>query len=155
MLNPQVFKELDSWWGPHTIDRFADAQNCQLARFNSRYWYPGTEAVDTFTCNWGGENNWWCPPLHLVPRLLKHAEVTKAEGTLVVPQWVSAPFWPLLFPDGKKAATFIKQVVELPRLSNLFLPGHAGLNIFIGTPNTPVLALRLSFVDAAVAIATK
>ena len=155
MLNPTVFKELDSRWGPHTIDRFADVHNHQLARFNSRYWYPGTEAVDTFTCNWGGENNWWCPPVHLVPRLLKHAEVTKAEGTLVVPQWVSAPFWPLLFPDGKKAATFIKQVVELPRQKDLFLPGQTGLNIFNGTPNTTVLALRLSFVEAAVTTAAK
>lgn len=155
MLNPTVFKELDSQWGPHTIDRFADVHNRQLARFNSRYWYPGTEAVDTFTCNWGGENNWWCPPVHLVPRLLKHAEVTKAEGTLVVPQWVSAPFWPLLFPDGKKAATFIKQVVELPRQKDLFLPGQTGLNIFNGTPNTTVLALRLSFVEAAVATAAR
>ena len=24
MLNPKVFKKLDSRWGPHTIDRFAD-----------------------------------------------------------------------------------------------------------------------------------
>ena len=74
--------------------------------------------------------------------------------TLVVPQWVSALFWPLLFPDGKKAATFIKQVVKLPRLRDLFLPGQTGLNIFNGTPNTAVLALCLSFVDAAVAAAT-
>ena len=102
-----------------------------------------------------GENNWWCLPDHLVPHLLKHAEVTKAEGTLVVPQWVSAPSWPLLFPDGKKAATFIKQVVELPRQKDLFFPGLTGLNIFNGTPNTAVLALRLSFVEAAVATAAR
>ena len=72
-----------------------------------------------------------------------------------MPQWVSAPFWPLLFPDGKKAATFIKQVVELPRQKDLFLPGQTGLNIFNGTPNTTVLALRLSFVEAAVTTAVK
>ena len=154
MLNPKVFRELDSRWGPHTIDRFADVQNRQLVRFNSRYRYPGTEAVDTFSCNWGGENNWWCPPVHLVPRLLKHAKVTKAEGTLVVPQWVSAPFRPLLFPDSKQVATFIKQIVELPRQKDLFLPGQKGLNIFSGIPNTAVLALRLSFVDAMVATTT-
>ena len=92
---------------------------------------------------------------HLVPRLLKHAEVTKAEGTLVVPQWISAPFWPLLFPDGKQVAPFVKQVVELPRQKNLFLPGQTGLNTFNGVSNTAVLALRLNFVDAVVAATTK
>ena len=46
--------------------------------------------MDTFTCDWREENNWYCLPVHLIPCLLKHAEATKAEGTLVVPQWVSA-----------------------------------------------------------------
>ena len=48
MLNPEVFQELDTRWGPHTIDRFADRYNCQLDRFNSCYWSPATETVDTF-----------------------------------------------------------------------------------------------------------
>ena len=145
MLNPEVFQELDVRWGPHTVDRFVDMYNCQLEKFNSRYWNPGTEGVDTFTCNWNGENNWWCPPVHLIPRLLKHAEATKAEGTLVMPQWISAPFWPLLFPDGQQVAGFVKQIVELPNRDSLFLPSQSGLNIFKWLPNTPVLALRLSF----------
>ena len=71
-----------------------------------------------------------------------------------MPQWVSAPYWPLLFLDGKQVPTFIKQVVELPRQKDLFLPGQTGLNIFSGIPNTAVLALRLSFVDATVATTT-
>jgi len=48
MLNPMVFAWLDSLWGPHTIDRFASPRN---ARFNFKFWTPGTEAVDAFTCN--------------------------------------------------------------------------------------------------------
>ena len=51
---------------PHTIDRFANSFNHQLARFNSRFGDPGAEAVDAFTCDWANENNWWCPPLYLV-----------------------------------------------------------------------------------------
>ena len=47
MLNPDVFHELDARWDPHTVDRFADVHNSHLRRFNSRYWSPGTEAVDT------------------------------------------------------------------------------------------------------------
>ena len=145
MLNPEVFQELDTRWGPHTIDRFADGYNCQLDRFNSRYWSPGTEAVDTFTCDWGGENNWWCPPLYLIPRLIRHAEVTKAQGTLVIPQWPSAPFWPLLFPSESRPAECVQQILELPRRVDLFLPGLSGSSVFKGTPNVAVLALRLKF----------
>ena len=84
MLNPEVFQELNARWSPHTVDRFADRYNSQLEKFNSHYWSPGTEVVDTLTCDWGGENNWWCPPLYLIPRLIGHAEGTRAQGTLVI-----------------------------------------------------------------------
>ena len=57
MLNSEVFQELDAGWGPHNINRFADEYNSQLKRFNSCYWSLGTEAVDTFTCDWERENN--------------------------------------------------------------------------------------------------
>ena len=40
------FEYLNRLWGPHTIDRFARHKNTHLARFNSRYFVPGTEAVD-------------------------------------------------------------------------------------------------------------
>ena len=145
MLNPLVFNQLNARWGPFTVDRFAEARNAQLPRFNSRHWSPGTEAVDTFTCDWGNENNWWCPPIYLIPRLLKHARVTKAMGALVVPEWRSAPFWPLLYPDGVQPAGFVKDVCELPRKQSLFVAGPSGSVLFKGVPNTPVLALLLHF----------
>ena len=145
MLNPIAFGRLDSLWGPHTVDRFANSINAQVVRFNSRFWSPGSEAVDAFTCDWGEDNNWWCPPVHLVPRVIRHAQNTNAKGTLVVPQWVSSPFWPLLFPDGTSPATFVKEWLELPRTENLIMPGSQGASLFKGLPNTPVLALRIQF----------
>ena len=90
MLNPEVFSALDAEWGLHTVDRFANSVNNQLVRFNSWYWEPGTEAVDAFTCSWGDENNWLCPPVHLVPRVIRHAQNSSAKGTLIIPQWVSS-----------------------------------------------------------------
>jgi len=147
MLNPAVFSWLDTLWGPHTIDRFANALNAQLERFNSRFWSLGSEVVDAFTCTWADENNWWCPPVHLIPRVIIHAQNTKAKGTLVVPQWLSSPLWPLLFPDGFNPADFVVGVMELPNSKTLFLPGKSGANLFKGLPNTPVLTLRLEFID--------
>ena len=145
MLNPATFNWLNSFWGPHTVDRFASATNAQLPRFNSRFWVPGSEAIDSFTCCWANDNNWWCPPIYLIPRVIRHAQGNKAKGTLIVPQWPSAPFWPLLFPNGSDPANFVVGRIELPDSETLFLPGPLGTNLFKGAPNTPVLALKLEF----------
>ena len=145
-LNPLIFSELNDIWGPYTIDRFADNINAQLARFNSRYGNPGSEAVDAFTVNWAGENNWLCPPVTLISRVIRHAQVCSAAGTLVVPAWPSAPFWPILCPMGSQFADFVKEVIELPLSEKLFLPSRSGAVLFGGNePNTPVYALRCQF----------
>ena len=62
MLNPDIFRSLDYLWGPHTVDRFASGHNAQLQRFNSLFWNPGSEAVDAFTVDWGGEITGDAPP---------------------------------------------------------------------------------------------
>ena len=145
-LNPTVFMWLDATWGPHTVDRFADHNNCQLPRFNSRCWSPGAEAVDSFTVNWAGENNWWCPPVGLVPRVIAHAQVCGASGTLIVPEWPSAPFWPVVHPTAEQFAEFVVGTQELPLSELLIMPGLSGCSLFGGkVPNTRVLALRCEF----------
>ena len=146
-LDPNIFAMLDRLWGPHTVDRFANHHNTQLPRFNSRYACIGSEAVDAFTAHWGGENNWWCPPPSLIPRVLKHAEICKAKGTLVVPAWESGPFWPLICPNGLDFAKFVDAFVSLPLSDNLFCPGESGQVLFHGeVPNSAVYALRVNFV---------
>ena len=103
----------------------------QLARFNSHFWDPDTEAVDAFTCNCASENNWWCPPFYLVLRVLWHAQNTKTLGTLIVHQWFSSPFWPLLLPKGTEPTEFVEQSMELPRSETTFLPGRSGCTKFV------------------------
>ena len=109
-LDPAVYAALDGLWSPHTVDRFSSHYNAQVHvhHFNSRFACPGTEAIDAFTVHWDGENNWWCPPPILVPRMLRHAKLCGAFGTLVVPCWESAPYWPLLCPNGNNLAPFVK-----------------------------------------------
>ena len=63
-LNPRLFTLLTQCWGPFDVDRMSDHNNAQLRRFNSRFWCPGTEAVDCFTQNWSNRNNWVCPPTY-------------------------------------------------------------------------------------------
>ena len=83
--------------------------------------------------------------MYLIPRVVRHAQITKAKGTMIIPQWPSAPFWPWLFPDGTNPAIFISEWLELPSSETLFLPGRIGFNLFKGWPNIPVLAIRLEF----------
>jgi hypothetical protein len=45
--------------------------------------------------------------VHLVSRVLRHAEECKTMGTLVVPAWKSASYWLLLCPDGSHLAPFV------------------------------------------------
>ena len=68
-------------------------------------------------------------------------------GTLIVPHWVSSPFWPILCPTGTKFAYMVKEVVRLPRSSDLIVPGLTGAELFKGQrmPNTDVLALRVQW----------
>ena len=50
-LNTSVFSEHDTFWGPHSVIRFAIFHNCQVPRYNSRCWKPGSKAVDVCTVN--------------------------------------------------------------------------------------------------------
>ena len=79
----------------------------------------------------------------LIPRVIRHALNTTASGTLVVPRWPLAPFWPMLFPDGCTQAPFVIGEKTLDRSTHLVVAGHSDGNLFKGAPNTDLLALRL------------
>ena len=96
-LDPSCFAYLDKCLCPHTVDQFASVfKTKQLERFCSRFLNPGCEAVDAFTVCWAGDYNWLFPPPYLVPRVLRHMSDRGENGTLLVPEWHSAPRWPLL-----------------------------------------------------------
>ena len=129
-LDHATFISIDLAWGPHTVDRFANHYNAQLPRFNSRFWNPGTEAVDAFTADWHDDNNWLRPPVYLIPRSLRHAQNCHARGTLVVLEWPSVVFWPILFPNPEKPASFVKAVIIIHKLELLIHPGKMEINLF-------------------------
>jgi hypothetical protein len=63
-LDPVLFAELDSRYGPHNIDRFASALNMLLPRYNARWLDPTCEVLDALhlpDSQWFCENN-WCNP---------------------------------------------------------------------------------------------
>ena len=57
-----------------------------------------TEAVDAFSQDWSGDNNFLHPPYGLIPRVLAKLLATpRVSATLIVPDWPSKPWYrPLL-----------------------------------------------------------
>ena len=95
-LNYEIFAQLDSWWGLHSVDRFASHYNAQLSRSNSGFLSPDCSAVDGLSQDWHDENK--CSPVSFILDVIRHARAYRAVDTLIVPELRSAFFWPLLKP---------------------------------------------------------
>ena len=108
----------------------ATPYNRKCVRFNSRVWFPDTEAVDSFSVCWAGEMNWIVPPPRLINAVLDKLATDGAVGVLVVPIWKSAPFWPILFPDGR-LANFISGSENFSTSGNI-MPGRGRNGVFSG-----------------------
>ena len=120
------------------MDRFSDDTNKKLPAFNSKHYCPGTSGVNAFCSDWSGVNNWLCPPVSLIGSVIQFMKVSKAKGTLIVPLWKSAYFWPLIYPNGLHLSKIIKQFVVVE-------PYYTSVcnNIFSGYPNFKTLALSI------------
>ena len=123
MLSPQAIQMIDRAWGPHSIDRFASSSTAQLRRFSSRWWNPGCESVDCFTTDWVHEVNWWCPPPLLTPRVIRHAKRCQADGSLLIPYWNTAAWWPLVAESTHLFYEFVSAVITLEPHAGLFRAG--------------------------------
>ena len=105
------------------MDHFSSHFNSQVARFNSKYFSPGCSAVDALAQDWGSDNNWLCPPMYLMVASVKHLCCHMGVGTLVIPEWPSAAFWPFLHSSPSQFASFVKEFVVLRRLPDLLIGG--------------------------------
>ena len=145
-LNDVIFQGLDEFWGPHTMDRFACTYNAKLPRFHSMFFQPGSKAVDAFCQDWSFNNNWLCPPVCLIARVIQHLELCQSRGTLIVPLWKSSFFWNSCSKDGVHWSSFVIDWVYLPKFQGLFFKGK-GCNSLFGSRslNFNVVALRIDF----------
>ena len=106
------FEMIRQQFGPFTIDLFADQSNKKVDRFYSDFLCPKSLGIDAFAHSWDHETAWICPPVGLVPQVIRKIRQTKGDGVLIIPRWVSASFWALLFPDGKQPPRPFKDIIE-------------------------------------------
>ncbi|MEO0361204.1 MAG: hypothetical protein AAF322_08850, partial [Pseudomonadota bacterium] len=139
-----AFAWLDRRFGPHDVDRFADSDNRLLTRFNSRFASPGAEALDAFSVPWLGARNWLHPPFGVISRTVGKLRRERARGTLIVPRWTSAPWWPALFPP--RADGPVRQQLTIPASPGAFVAHEAAASLGHGQPPSwTMLALQVDF----------
>ena len=95
-LTQGFFSLINNRWGPLTIDLFANFYNAKCDRFYTMFYSPDSLGVDAFKFSWAGENALMVPPVTKIGMVLRHAELCRCKGVLVVPLWTSAVFWPML-----------------------------------------------------------
>jgi hypothetical protein len=88
------------------FDRFANNWNTKCPQFNSITYCVGSGGVNAFNNTWGGRaKNWLFPPPRLIIPALLHLEKSKASGLLLIPQWKTASFYPLVLDYRGKVGT--------------------------------------------------
>ena len=145
-VSEALFRWVDAWWGPHEVDWFASTHNAMLPVFYTRYWSPGSAGIDAFTENWRGKKGWFVPPICLIARVLKHMEKCCCFGTIVVPYWPSASFWPILCSEGGHFGRAVKGWIDLPTGASYYVSGeHSGALFGKQDLKFRMLALSLDF----------
>lgn len=149
-VNPSVFRVIEAKWGLHTIDRFASHYNAQVPSFNSKFASPGFSGVDTLAQDWRDKNNWVYPSVSAIVPSVRALSSCSGYGTLIVPQWPSAYFWPFLHDSSFQLNSFVKEVFELPCIEDLSWEGpgqrqiyRARPTVFSGCPRFRMLALQV------------
>ena len=97
MLEPGIFRVLNSMWGPFTIDRFASFLTAQLPRYNARFYDPHACGIDAMAqTDWNIENNFINPPFRMIPAILRKIQQTQATATLIAPWWPGQAWFNML-----------------------------------------------------------
>ena len=109
LKHPNLFRRIDSYWGPHNIDRFASMMITQIPNYNSLYWDPLTSGVNALDQeDWSLFNNYVNAPFSLLPKVLAIIEQQQATATII------APIWPAQIWFQRMRALLIDSPIPLP-----------------------------------------
>jgi hypothetical protein len=91
----------------------------------------------------------------MVLNAVKHMQTCKAVGTVIVPEWPSASFWPSISPKFGIFKTFLMDLIFLPNRVDLCIPGRGqclaykrGQRMFEGCLSFKLIAMRFDFRNA-------
>ena len=88
----------------------------------------------------------------MIPNVIRHMKPCRAKGALIVPEWHSGLFWPVLCKNQYEFEHFVKDVFVLPKIHDLILEGPRQTSVhkkkrpvFSGCPVFNMLALKIDF----------
>ena len=150
-LNPQIFRNVEQRWGPHSVDWTATRHNRQVERFCSWGLDDQASYVDVLKSMNSWENGYSNPPFGMIGDVIRAARRAQASLTLVAPVWSAQPWWP----DLLEAVTDFPYF--LPQRDDLFLPPQGSTmarrlnnhHCQLVAPEWRVAAWRLSFSPSA------
>lgn len=87
---------LDTTFGFTDIDLFASPCNAVCDKFVTLVYDYRAYKVDAWSFSWKNMNTHIFPPFHLVGRVLRKILTDRPRGRLIVPEWKSQPWYPML-----------------------------------------------------------
>jgi hypothetical protein len=118
-ISQEFFQELDSQWGPHTVDLFATKANAKLKQYVS--WRPDPQAIahNALNISWKNKGKLYiCPPWNLIPSILQKMQEEQTVATVVTPYWPSAIWFPKISRWAVDPPTLIPRAQVLPAPGN-------------------------------------
>jgi len=111
-LDSNIYVSITQVLGAPSIGLFAFRLNFQTRPYIAWLPDPGAFSIDAFFVDWGEQYFYAFPPFNLIDRVLQKVEADQAFGILIVPQWTTQPWFPVLMclfvqepfilPEGKK-----------------------------------------------------
>lgn len=96
-VSDKSFKEIVDTWGTPDIDLFASRLNHKVSKFISWCPEPNCFDVDALSTHWGGLGLCYAfPPFSLIGKVLSKAISDRAEILLVVPEWKTQHWYPMI-----------------------------------------------------------
>lgn len=78
------------------VDLFATRLNTQMRRFMSFRPEPEAEVIDAFSVSWADLDFYAFPPFSIIARVLQKVQRDQASGVIVVPDWPTQPWYPVV-----------------------------------------------------------
>ena len=108
-LDSNIYYSITQAFGVPSIDLFASRLNFQTKPYIAWHPGPGAFAIDAFSFDWGKHYFYAFPLFNLIDRVLQKVEADQASVILIVPQWTTQPWFPVLM------RLLIQEPLVLPR----------------------------------------
>jgi hypothetical protein len=105
-LSNEAFTKISITFRHPTIDWFANADNTHCRRYASLRPDPHATYIDAMSVRWDQpqifgrpfplEFGLFVPPINLIGKVVQRLELLRPEGVVVVPEWPSKSWWPVL-----------------------------------------------------------